>query len=539
MSGDTTSGELPGVLRNSPSLGARAARVASGVVAWLSENAADIVMATSLGALTALVVTLNLEGIGSGGDAIRKWDFVREWFYANSFRHAAWDHHMARFGVHWLTYLVQRFLGRGPAMYYAPGLITVTFQTMCVYACGKRLGGRLAGVAAALLLAVFKPTISAGSQLMPEVFSATYAMFAFYLYLRYHDAAGRAKTAWLVAMSVVLFVGYLGKETTVFFYPGFVVAIWLGGGKRVRDVGIFVGVIGLGVLLETACYRAFTEYANRMAVIVANHTPDDNAGPRDFWELFNRFVKLDEPWKIGIYTFLPIGFTVAVFSKSRRVWAAYAVTMGYLFLLVFGVRRLHPFAVWHSFRVRYFDVLAPFVQLFAGLFVALLARELLSQSGKAQARFVKRFDSSRWAASAVVVLVALFGTVSYAIAAPHLSDHVFKFNAEISDIATDAYVRGLPIVSTRDPRATWVVYSVLIDDKLLAKHGKLPPFDDVKIVDGDRFWLVKDRDRYDLDKLRRLQRARCVVEVTVKKPAPISVVRPMHRLPASCDRLVE
>jgi hypothetical protein len=534
MSGDAGSELLTKVKNSSPPLKERLGRIALLVKPWLLANAADIVIATSLGALTALVVTVNLQGIATGGDAIRKWDFVREWFYSNSFRHAKWDHHMARFGVHWLTYLVQRFIGRGPVMYYLPGLITVTFQTMCVYACGKRLGGRLAGVLAAFFLAYFKPTISAGSQLMPEVFSATYAVLALYLYLRYYDAVGRAKTAWLVAMSVVLFVGYLGKETTVFFYPGFLVAIWLAGGKRVRDIAIFLGIIGLGVLLETACYRLFTDYSSRLAVVEVMHTGDDARAPQNFWELFDRFTKLDQPWKIGMYTFFPIGLGVVAFKKDRRVWAAYAITVGYLLLLTFGVRSLHPFTVWHGLRVRYFDVLSPFVQLFAGLFFALAVQQWLAKSRKG--RFAKRFDSPRVAAVATLVLVALAGTTSYAAGSP---GRLLRFNARMSDVATDAYVRGLPIVSTRDQRATWVVYAVLIDDKLLARNGVLPPFEDARIVDGYRWWLVRDPARYDLEKLHRLEREHCVVVVTVKKPNPISRMEPKERLPASCDRVLE
>jgi hypothetical protein len=116
---------------------------------------------------------------------------------------------------------------------------------------------------------------------------------------------------------------------------------------------------------------------------------------------------------------------------------------------------------------------------------------------------------------------------------------VLRFNARMSEIASDAYVRNLPIVSTNDNRATWTVFAVLIDDKLLA-HGKiLPNWEDARIEDGDRFWLVKDKSKYNIDKLRRLQRAHCAVEVTVKKPNPISAMRPMKRLPASCDRMVE
>ena len=137
------------------------------------------------------------------------------------------------------------------------------------------------------------------------------------------------------------------------------------------------------------------------------------------------------------------------------------------------------------------------------------------------------------------MLVVLAGAGSYAAAAPDLEDHVLRYNAKMSELATDAYVRDLPIVSTRDPRATWVVYAVLIDDKLLARGRKLPTFDDVKIEDGDRWWLVKEPSKYSIDKLHRMQRAHCALEVTVNAPGPISQMRPMRPLPASCDRLAE
>jgi hypothetical protein len=262
-------------------------------------------------------------------------------------------------------------------------------------------------------------------------------------------------------------------------------------------------------------------------------TGDDAKAPQNVWELFDRFVKLDEPWKIGIYSFFPVGLGVVAFKKDRRIWAAYAITAVYLFLLTFGVRKLHPFTVWHGLRVRYFDVLSPFVGLFAGLFLALAVQQWFTQPRRE--RFAKRFESPRVAAVATLVFVALCGATSYSLAEP---EKVLRFNARISDVATDAYVRGLPIVSMRDPRATWVVYAVLLDDKLLAKGGVLPPFDDARITEGNRWWLVRDPARYDIEKLHRLQRAGCAVEITVKKPGPISKMEPNERLPASCDRVL-
>jgi hypothetical protein len=546
MSGDATTPERisPAKSATVSAFRTRTVAAAARVAPWLRANVEDLLILAALGALTILVVVLNLEGIGTGGDAIRKWHFVRQWFYANSFRHAPWDHHMARFGVLWVAYLVQLVAGRGPLSYYVPSLIAVSVQTMFVYACGKRLGGRLAGVLGAFLLIYFAATIRAGSQLMPEVFSGTYAIIAAYLYLRYTDAVGRKRMAWLAAMSVVLFVDYLGKETSVFFYPGFVLSVWLAGSNfrdRFRDLAVMLGVIALGVLVETASYHLFTDYSSRLSVIVSNRDFEPGlpkGAPQNFWQLFNRFQKLDEPWKVAFYTFLPIGPAVVAFAKNFRATALYAIVAGYIFFLTFTVRHLNPFAIWHMFRVRYFDPTAPFVQLMAGLFLALVLREIFGRY--ADARWVRRFSgSSRWGTAVVLLLVVLAGAGSYAAAAPGLEDHVLRFNANMSQIATDAYVRNLPIVSTRDQRATWVVYSVLIDDRLLARDRKLPAFEDVKIQDGDRWWLVKEPSKYPLDKLHRMLRARCVVEVTVNAPGPISQMRPMHRLPASCDRLAE
>src|SRR5690606_40524028 len=66
-------------------------------------------------------------------------------------------------------------------------------QAPLVYVIRKRIGGRVAGILAALLLVYFDPMIRQGSQLLPEVFSATYALGALYLYVRATEAHGRRR----------------------------------------------------------------------------------------------------------------------------------------------------------------------------------------------------------------------------------------------------------------------------------------------------------------------------------------------------------
>jgi len=517
-------------------------RARSRALTWLAANAPDIAIAITLGALAALVAVLKLDGIGTGGDAMRKWNFVRQWFHGTSFRHYDWNHHMARFGIHWVTFLVQAIGGRGVNTYYVPGLIAGGVQVACVYACGKRLGGRFTGVLAAIFLAYFKGAIRASGQLMPEVFSGMYALMAFYLFLRYERAEGRRRTAWLAGMAFVLFVAYLAKETNIFFYPGFGLAILVanrGRGFRaaLKDIVIVSAIILSGALLETAAYSYFTDYAHRLAVVRADHSPTEEDGPKNFWDVFDRYSKLEEFWKFAFYSFLPMGLAVVAFYKNVRVTALYAVTAGYLFLLTFCIARLEPFALWLSFRTRYFDAMSAFILLFAALFITLLGRELFRRY--AEKPWARRLQLSPWA-SALAVLVLSLGAagLSYAEAAPKLSKHPFAFNKKVSRIAADAYRRNLPIMAVKDNRAAMVFHMVFVNDKVLAPGAELPLFGDIRRNYRGHWWFAKDPDVYDDAAFSRMISEHCVFEVTVKAPRPVSKVNWMEPLPESCDALV-
>src|SRR4051812_3916920 len=89
-----------------------------------------------------------VDGIDVGGDAITKWQFVRQWSYANDFKNVPWDHHMARMGVNVVTWLVQKTVGTNWRAYYVGPMFMVALQLPFVYLLAKRLAGRLAGVLA-------------------------------------------------------------------------------------------------------------------------------------------------------------------------------------------------------------------------------------------------------------------------------------------------------------------------------------------------------------------------------------------------------
>jgi 4-amino-4-deoxy-L-arabinose transferase-like glycosyltransferase len=534
---DLPHAEGPSGARAATGQEARGARIR----AWFRENGADLVNVLFLGAVALLVYTLDLDSVGIGGDAVRKWHFVRQWFYGNDFSHAQWDHHMARVGMNAIAYVAQLLLGRGPLVYYVPALFAGVVCVVTTYAVGKRLGGRFVGAAAALLLIVFKPAHTAATQFLPEVFSAMYATVAAYFFLRYDaaegraggsDAKGRRRSAWLLATAIALFVGYLAKETTVFFLPGFALAILLKGEKRrFRDVTILFGVFAAGVALETATYVIFTDYAHRFAVVKTEHLYDEKGDQMKFVELFARFEKAAPEWKLVFYSYLPAALVVLSFAKKRAVTAIVAIGAIYYFLLTFLVRSINPIVIWQSFQSRYLDCASPFVFLTLAYFVWIIAME---PARSIPPKWRSRLERLRPLRHAVVpVLSAVIGFVAYRAVLPRIDEHPFRVLPRAAAVLNDAYRRNLPLISVRNANGLWAVYCVLLDDKLLAKDGQLPSYDEVKRTSGEQSFLVRDTSVYKGDKLRRLQRRHCAVEVMGK--AGYTYVTPKDPLPAECD----
>jgi 4-amino-4-deoxy-L-arabinose transferase-like glycosyltransferase len=514
------------------------------LLGWLAANATDIVILGFLGALTVLVRVLTLEGVDTGGDAIEKWHFVRQWFYRNTFHHGLWNHHMARIGVNGVAWVAQRLFGRGPGTYYAVPIFAAVGESCFVYACGKRLESRLTGVIGTLLLIYFSPQIRAGSQVMPEIFSGLYGIMTAYVFLRYADAAPERKRAWLIAMGVAAFVSYLGKETSVFFFPGFAVAILLVS-RKLRDVFIFGGVFVAGVVSECLAYTIFTDYKSRWQIVVGSHGSDGPPVERTFWQLFDRFSHLEEPWKLAFFVVLPCCIGIVAFRRDLRAHAIVAMEASYIFLLTFLVRRVTPaIVIWQSFWPRYFDPTAPFTALIVALFAVMCFRELIAQAS----------DGKRWAwlsprpgvvAVWVVGVCVASGLTSYLLARPELDENALVNNAKIAAIANDTYRRNLPFLAVKDVRGLWAVYNVFIDDRLLARKGQLPLYDgDERAVDvHDRLRLdghpvlVKNPNEYNVDLLRHLRNSHCYIEVSTeggRAGLPVRL-RPFEKLPPECD----
>jgi hypothetical protein len=548
--GGAPESEHPPETSGAPVVAAPAPSTQRGALGWLSGQAQDWLIVISISALCLLRRIETLEPLNTGGDAATKWQFVRQWFFEHDFAHAEWNHHMTRFGVLVPAYLAQILLGHGLRGYYAAPLAACLVQVSFVYACGKRLSGRLGGVLGALLLIYTSVMATAGSQLLPDLFSGTYGIVMAYFFLRYADAHGKARTVWLVLSAVTAFVGYLGKETFVFFYPGMALAIFLAarnseqaarGRAWLQPLVVFFGVLALGLALETLAYRVFTQYHSRAAIVIASHIGNSDEGGRPdttFWKLFDRYLHIDKGWVVAFYVFLPCWLGLLGFAKNYRVRALLGIVGSFFFFLTFLVRGINPLLLWQRFMSRYLDPTAPFVQLVTALFLALVAEQLWQERGDG-ALWQKLGQLPRYAALLVVALCGVLGVWSYA-GLKEDARPAFATGSQLAEIASDAYDRNLPIVIRKGrtggasyARAVLAIYAIYLDPKPLVRDGRLPSFDEAKRVAGSLTYLVKDPHSYNGAKVNRMIDAGCALEI--KESGFSMTAAPWGILPASCD----
>jgi hypothetical protein len=476
-------------------------------------------------AIAALVVLFLfahrfVDGIDIGGDAVKKWQFVRQWSYANDFSNVTWDHHMTRMGVNVVAWLVQKIFGSNWRSYYIAPMFMAALQLPFVYLLAKRLAGRVAGVLAALII-IYLPSVQLTvSQLLPDGFVGTYALIGTYLVVRLSEARARHRLPLLVALAFVAFVGYLAKETFFFFYPGFVVAVWLTR-HSLRDVGIFLGVLLLQLGLETACYATFTKYSSRPAIVLANHfaaaTDEEQpvvAGVPSFFEIFRN---LDQEWRYVLQVAALGAIWLLVFNRRRPTQGRVIALIGMSHVVLLSVST----RLWQRPLPRYMDPALPFAALCAGIlaatFIATVAATLTRLPGSVGKICVKASAwLGRWqiGLGAVLLTVSLAGWLTYV--------HQLKFpildgvehGRRMARLANRTYERNLPIVhSNRVGRVLAVFYDVYLHDKKLARDGVLPDVTSVRRRFHEHNYIVRDPSVYTHGIFERLLEAGCALEL--------------------------
>lgn len=512
---------------------------------WLSGNWQDTLCVAALIALFLLVQRF-VDGLDPGGDAVTKWQFVRQWSWQNDFRHATWNHHMTRMGVNVVAWCAQKLCGQGWRTYYVAPAFMAAAQLPLVYALGRRLSGRLCGFLAALIVIYLPAVHTSTSQLLPDGFAATYTVLAAYLLALYGAPSEPRRPALLVAAGVVAFVGYLAKETFFFFYPGFGIAVWLLR-RRVRDVLVFAGVLLLGLALETACYALFTDYPNRLAIVRAVHfagATDTDPTEVSFHGFFAIFRGLDRDWHyLLIVAALGASWLLVANRKTRRLGQA-CVVIAASHILLLGVSA----QLWQNPLPRYMDPVVPLVAL-CGAFPLAAGVQALAARPKLTGALEGWLGARAWLLRSPTVGLALALIVTLKLgwltARHQTKQRPFDGRAHgalMAKLVNSTYERNLPLVHrSRRAKTLAAAYDVYLDVPRLVRNGSLPNFEDVRRRHHEYTYLVKDPSVYSGKTFGELLDAGCVLELRNLKRSHIRTCVDVTRhteLPARCDELL-
>jgi len=474
----------------------------------------------AVAALVALFLFVHrfLDGLDVGGDAVTKWQFVRQWSYANDFSAAKWDHHMTRFGVNAFTWLVQKLFSTNWRSYYIAPVFMATLQVPFVYALARRFAGRLAGLFAVLCLTYLPALHTSLSQLLPDGFVGTYALIATYLLVRMVEAREQARLPLLLGLGVVAFVGYLAKETCFFFYPGLGIALLLVR-RSLRDGAIFAGTLLLGLGFETGWYRLFTTYSSRLAIVRSVHFAgaEDEPLVATASGFMKMFTGLDRDWQYLLLAAAVGAVWLLVFNRSQKTQGRIVVLVGSSHLLLLGFST----QFWQRPLPRYMVPVAPFAAVCAGVAAAMLvvalARvlRLVPGSAGAKLRAAGPFVAQKSVATAgVLVVVAFAGIRTYRQQLEEPPFDGLEHGALMARLANRTYERNLPIVhANRRAKVLVAFYNVYLHDRRLARDGILPDFGVAKRRHGNSTYLVKDPSAYSRQTFAKLLEAGCVLEV--------------------------
>lgn len=523
----------------------------------------DLVIVSALCVLSFWVRRLTLWDIEAGGDAVKKWFFVKQWSFQNSFKDIPWNHHLARLGINFWAYVAQKLWGTDATVYFIAPVAAATAGVVFSYKLGQELGGRLAGLVAALWFVTLEPMERAGSQLLPEAFEAAYVAGAVYFllwYLRYQGPL-RWRRVLLALVGVFMFAAYLAKVSNLLFVPGILLAAWFYGGNR-RDVLVLAAGLVACFLLETLWYNLFTQYSSQFAVISESHkggtvrevmrtvkksaeSVGDGSGVGAgagagagagrggrqtekvldlvalFWKLLERYQVAWESIKFPLFMFLGTSLGLAVFARQTAAKAVALIVFVQLFLMTFAIRQVNPIKVWLSNEPRYMVVLCPLLFATNAAFFVVIARGAVKQ-GVAWVR-------GRWALPPRLLrlkhpLILLIAPLCTLVACALIGQHYYEANGvrtfkrgfPLRDVQlaqnhySDAYARGLPIAEKRsnEKKALRLIYSMYLKNDLIRRGDQLPNFEDAVARLGGYDWLSKNPAAYAADAESKLKRSR-------------------------------
>lgn len=320
---------------------------------------------------------------------------------------------------------------------YAIPMLFQIFQTILLYLLGTRMGGRATGTLAALMMVLFPFSIRTANQIMPESFSVTFLLAAFWILLDWMDDPDR-KPWRLTLLAGAVFIAYLTKITNLYFLPGMVVVIFLES-RSWKQTLMFCGILFGLYCLETLAYFLFTPWhLGQLQIILTNHIKEAEV-PYPYTGVTGLLMRyapahLQAYWQVPMAVAAVAGI-VMVLKRASREWRALAlVGLSFFLAITFGFRSLDPLKLFERFLNRYFMAVMGFV---------FLADAWLLVQGS-------RFLQSRWKRLSgiplrpltVIAGVLILAAVPAAFTVPRIRNAASLFAWNPADLSTHAWIRN-------------------------------------------------------------------------------------------------
>jgi hypothetical protein len=459
------------------------------VSAYLRKHAVDLSLVAGLVCVNTFARWVMLEPIENGGDPLDAWYFVRQLAHDNDPARATLSHHTSRFGMHWITWVVERLFGTHPHFYYLPQLIASAACVALIYLLGRQVHGRVAGALAATWLMQLELFHSASCQLRRGIFETMYALAALNCLVRYLDEPrDREQRRWLAACAFFAFLGYLVELPSLYVSAGIGIAVLLAR-RAPRHVLLFAGIL-LGLfLIETAAYSFFTKYHGRLGVLMS---PQGQLGLVEsapeittFDELIARFTEARGNTRFIYLTFFLTGpLTVWRGPPTRRAVALSGLT--FAFLLTVVVRSIHPVIPFEPNRTRYLLQGVPLALVTTVALGLDLAGALVTKLRALLPSFVTGSAGALRARLELPLISSLFLLVGCDAYTKRSDPHPIAEVDRVYALVNDAFARNLPVISELDaptrpnmkPRARAMSWAVkgFVQDRFLVVDGRLRDF---------------------------------------------------------------
>lgn len=297
-----------------------------------------------------------------GGDAIKKWLFLKSFVAGAPLHEIVIDHHTARWGVNIPSSFFVVLFGTSWFVYYLIPIVFFGFFlaiSIYIFRCAYPDDEKSALFAYFFFLFLFygDPSyLRSTSQLMPFIFVAVYiSLHIIFLWRSVKDPS----QANIFLATLFMFLAYGAKETSLFYAPGSgVFVLWALGWRRGLPVVALMALYGLLLVgVETLAFSLiFGQLTTRLDMLFNHFGNLDKVLDQTFGKV--RFATLFVGWvTLPLYT--TILFVAALASalflvvKSRRGQrAAIEIVPGLLFI---------SYGLIHTFALKSIDPLIPFI----------------------------------------------------------------------------------------------------------------------------------------------------------------------------------